>query len=124
MEPCAGAGGLPDVLHCAKCGEPLKIVCDAHGTDWVPDRRLAVAPEQAPRKNTSVISRREAIAVAGSQRARILEALSTDRGNPSGANDIARATGIRADYVGIDLSILARDGRIERVARGRYVKAA
>lgn len=35
---------MDDRLCCARCKEPLKIVCDAHGTEWVPDRRVNTVP--------------------------------------------------------------------------------
>lgn len=115
---------MTDLMICAKCGEPLKIVCDAHGVDFVPDRRMQAAPVESARHrpHTSALKRGEVVATLGSLRFQLFAALSTDPLNPSTPAALAETLGRPHANVGIDLAILAKEGRIQRVGRGLYCR--
>lgn len=102
---------MTDILHCAKCQKPLKVVCDAHGTEWVPERK----PE--PVEVKSVKLRR-----ADSQRARILTVISLDAGHPSSTADVVSATGLPVKLIAPELANMCKAGFIERASRGRYFR--
>lgn len=137
MDGARGAGQVSDILHCAKCKQPLKIVCDAHGTEFVPDRVTELPPLRKDRplkaKPAPVIippprrraARREHVRAQPSQPtqvSRILAMLSTDVDRPSSVADVVAAVGSDVKRMGIYLCILAKEGRIMRASAGKYFR--
>jgi hypothetical protein len=116
------------VMHCARCGGALKITCDEHGTEFVPQPRMV--PNTIPARGERG-ARRSAVAVerriparprAGTHRDQLMAARSTDAHAPSSVAAIAEATGRSSYLTGIDLASLAKEGRVIRVARGMYIR--
>lgn len=100
---------LPDVMCCAKCGGALRIVCDQHGTEFVPDRRMAPTVELPTRRRKGVIRSRVLAAFIG-----------------SGAHTVpllAARTGLTQAHTSVELTKLVRDGDVRRIARGHYVRS-
>lgn len=118
---------MTDQLCCAKCKQPLKVVCDAHGTEFVPDRVTTLPPLKKDRplklRNIPQVrpsTRASRVPKPDTTVARILAALSAE---PSTVAAVARSIQHDAKLTGIQLSILASRGRVVRVGRGLYAKA-
>lgn len=123
----------PDItaapVCCAKCRQPVKIVCDAHGTDCVlelpalprqetafdaPARRAASTPATTPPRQ------------GGERQAqrldRVCAAVSIDAEHPSTTPALAAALDITTVNVANALGELVKLGRVRRVAWGQYVQ--
>lgn len=100
-----------DILCCAKCQQPLKIVCDEHGEHYTPCRRLA--PPEPP----ATTRRRKRGVVA----TKILSAFN-DREYLT-LDQLATRTGLTYDHVAVEMSAQLKRGTVRRVARGVYAKS-
>ncbi len=115
------AAGLAPIC-CAKCHQPVKVVCDAHGTDCV----LELSPDAVP------LSIRKAGAIPaplqlrpGTTRAAIAALFDDmpDGADPYNTDFVAQQIGIAKSYAAFELAYLTDRHRIKRVMRGLYTKA-
>jgi DNA-binding transcriptional ArsR family regulator len=102
------------ILVCKCCGEPLKIVCPNHGSDYggviVPDHR----------EHIGIRSLRP-----GTVRERLFLALPADTDPRHGPIDqLAERLGVTDQHVRAELAELLRRGLIHRRARGQYVRGS
>lgn len=97
------------VMCCAKCQQPLKIVCDAHGTDFVPDTRMMPPTEPTRRRMRGTVAEK------------ILAAFEDDR--PRTLGMLVSLTGLGYDHVCVEMTAQVKAGTVRRVGRGLYVKA-
>lgn len=100
-----------DILICRRCQQPLKIVCDEHGVDCVPDRRLE-ATVPVPVTTSRPLRGKRAMIVDQVARGRVT--------GPA----IADALGITLAHVQVEVSHLMKSGHLSRVARGVYALGA
>ncbi len=105
---------------CVKCGEPVKIVCDAHGTDCVLDLSATVAatPDTTERRAPKPEPRH----ARGTTLFAILDAISADALHPSTPASIAKAVGLSPQNVSVRIPELISAGAVQRVGRGLYVR--
>jgi hypothetical protein len=100
------------ILVCRCCGEPLRVVCPTHGTDFggtiVPDHRAGI-PARLLRP--------------GTVRERIYFALPGPGDPPHGSHqEMADRLGVTIEHVRVELSELLRRGLVRRVSRGQYAR--
>lgn len=117
---------------CGRCGQPL----DAWGEHYracivrtAPVHRPPTKPSRAPKPRVEPVFTEPQVPALrplkrGSQIGRIFALISRDAAAPSSAREIAAALEMNARLVGIRLCIAARQGRLQRVGRGRFVLRA
>lgn len=106
---------MSDVLHCKACGHALQVVCPAHGTEWTPDRRVNTIDDTPPRPRRS---QHGAVPVPDRIVAAMLAA-PVPRESWTIA-DVMTAVGISEKHAGVELSMLFKSGRVQRLRRGHY----
>ncbi len=114
---------------CRDCGQPVKIVCDAHGTDCVLD--LRPLPPQATAIRTATTREIRAAQVAikdgthrrlGVARARVLEVISPDPERPTTTGQVADLLGMKMPNASFQLAELVRMGLALRIRHVHYAR--
>ena len=109
-------------ICCAKCGQPVKVVCDAHGTDCVLDLTGDAVPVNVRKAEPAPVSGLR----SGSVRERIALLCNSVRDDAGAIRtcDVASTLGISAAHASVELTYLVNQHIVRRVRRGYFAAAS
>ena len=109
-------------ICCAKCQQPVKVVCDAHGTDCVLDLSGTAVPLNVREVDTVPAPLKLRPGTTRAAIAALFDAMPEGAG-PYTTDYVAQTIGIGKPYAAFELAYLTNNRRITRVMRGLYSKA-